>query len=161
MTSSVTYPSELVPGPPPIHLEVPESWTQIWAPESLVAVRDGARGADHFLANLVVRHHQRATPFGPDEIGAELAEQARQRPQGDLGPLRSRTVDGREWTGAELTFVDPQAGRVTQAQWFSVDQGHGVAEVVQVTGSWADSRRGTDAATIDQIVESIRIKALT
>ena len=59
MTSTVTYPSALVPGPPQIHLEVPDGWTQVWAPDTLVAVRDGARGADHFLANLVVRHHQR------------------------------------------------------------------------------------------------------
>lgn len=157
MTSTVTYPSALVPGPPQIHLEVPDGWTQVWAPDTLVAVRDGARGADHFLANLVVRHHQRVAPFGPEQIGAELGEQARQRPQGDLGPLRSRTVGEREWTGAELTFVDPQAGRVTQAHWFSVDGQGEVLGVVQVTGSCADSRLDTDGTAIDQIVDSIRV----
>lgn len=157
MTTTVAYPSDLVPGPPRIHLSVPEGWVQVWAPETLIAVRDGARGADHFLANLVVRHQQRVGPHGRDEIGAELTEQARQRPQGELGPVRSRTAADREWVGAELTFVDPQAGRVTQAHWFSVEQRRDTVEVIQVTGSCADSRRDTDGVAIDQIVESIRV----
>lgn len=157
MTSSITYPSPLVPGPPPLRLEVPEDWAQVWAPDTLVAVRDAAGAADHFLANLVVRHHQRVAPFGPDQIAAELRAQAGQRPQGDLGPIRSRTVEEREWTGADLTFVDPQAGKVRQAHWFSVDGQDDVVGVLQVTGSCADSRWRTDGAAIDQIVDSIRV----
>lgn len=160
MTSTVTYPSELVPGPPHVHLDVPEGWTQVWAPETLVAVREEVRVADHFLANLAVRHQQRVAPFGPEQIEAELTEQARQRRDGDIGPVRSREIEGREWIGAELTFVDPQAGKVTQAHWFAVTQGQQVVEVVQVTGSCADSRRASDGVTIDRIVESIRVKPL-
>ena len=37
---TVTYPSDVVPGPPRIALEIPEGWEQVWTPETLVAVRE-------------------------------------------------------------------------------------------------------------------------
>lgn len=156
MTSTVTYPSAVVPGPPPVHLEMPEGWLQVWAPDTLIAIRDGAQGADHFLANLVVRHTQRVAPFGPAEITAELTEQARHRRQGELGPATAQDIAAREWTRADLAFVDPQAGPVTQTHWFSGVQHGEVVDVLQVTGFYG-SRREADAATIEEIVGSLRI----
>ncbi|MGO1166036.1 MAG: hypothetical protein ACTHXO_13295 [Actinomycetaceae bacterium] len=157
MSSTITYPSPVVPGPPPIHLEMPEGWIQVWAPDTLIAIRDDARDADHFLANVVVRFYQRVAPFGADEITAELAQQAEQRTQGELGPLKSQDVNGREWVGADLAFVDPQAGTIAQVHWFTAQQQNDVFDVVQVTGSHAGARRESDYAIIDQIVDSIRI----
>lgn len=157
MPSTVTYPSPVVPGPPPIHLEMPEGWIQVWAPDTLIAIRDDARGADHFLANLVVRFYQRLAPFGPDEIKAELEGHAQQRQDGELGPLKSQDVGGRQWLGADLAFVDEQAGTVAQAHWFTAQQQNDVIDIIQVTGSYAGSRRETDYAVIDRIVDSIRV----
>lgn len=154
---TVTYPSPVVPGPPRINLEVPEGWIQVWAPDTLVAVRDDAHGTDHFLANLTVRHYQRLAPFGPEEITAELGEYAGQREQGRVGGLRHREVAGRELVGTEVSFVDLQAGTVVQTHWFATRQRQEVLDVVQVTGSFAGSRREVDDATIERIVESIRL----
>lgn len=154
---TVTYPSLVVPGPPRVDLEMPEGWIQVWAPDTLVAIRDDAQGTDHFLANLVVRHYQRLAPFGPDEITAELGEYAGQRQQGRLGGLDTREVAGRDFVGAEVSFVDPQAGTVVQTHWFSTRQRQDVLDVVQVTGSFAGSRREADHATLERILESIRL----
>ena len=38
--TQISYPSEVVPGPPPITLEMPEGWEQVWAPDTLIAIRD-------------------------------------------------------------------------------------------------------------------------
>ncbi|HCE60807.1 hypothetical protein N5P18_06865 [Janibacter terrae] len=157
MTTTVTYPSEVVPGPPPIRLEMPDGWTHVWAPETLIAIRDDAQGVDHFLANVVVRYYQRMAPFGGEEIHAELQEYVDARRDGELSPLRSQTVGDREWLGAELAFVDDQAGTVGQAHWFTAQQTHDVLDVIQVTGSYAGSRRETDYAIIDRVVDSIRV----
>ncbi|UUZ44833.1 hypothetical protein LP422_21580 [Janibacter limosus] len=46
--TQISYPSEVVPGPPRMTLDMPEGWTRVWAPDTLIAIRDGARGADHF-----------------------------------------------------------------------------------------------------------------
>lgn len=154
---TVTYPSPVVPGPPRINLEMPEGWIQVWAPDTLVAIRDDAQGTDHFLANLVVRHYQRLAPFGADEITAELGEYARQRQRGELGALRTRELDGRDAAGAEVSFVDPQAGTVVQTHWFSTRQRGDVLDVVQVTGSCAGSRREADDTVIEAIIDSIRL----
>lgn len=154
---TVTYPSPVVPGPPRIHLEMPEGWIQVWAPDTLVAIRDDAQGTDHFLANLVVRHYQRPAPFGPDEITTELGEYAHQRDQGGVGGLRRREVAGCEFVGAEVSFVDMRVGTVAQTHWFSTRQHEDVVDVVQVTGSFAGSRREADDATLERILESMRL----
>lgn len=157
MSSTITYPSAVVPGPPPIHLEMPEGWIQVWAPDTLIAIRDDAQGAEHFLANVVVRFYQRMAPFGADEITGELGEHTAQHQEGELGPVKSQEVNGREWLGADLAFVDPQAGTIAQVHWFTAQQRNDVIDVIQVTGSYAGSRREPDYATIDQVVDSIRV----
>ncbi|WP_338749385.1 hypothetical protein [Janibacter alittae] len=154
---TVTYPSPVVPGPPRIHLEMPEGWIQVWAPDTLIAIRDGAPAADHFLANLVVRHYQRPAPFGTDEISSELEGYAHQRDRGRVGGARRREVAGEDLVGAEVSFVDGQIGAVVQTHWFSTRQREEVVDVVQVTGSFAGSRRERDDATLERIVESMRL----
>lgn len=155
--TSISYPSEVVPGPPPITLEMPEGWTQVWAPDTLIAIRDDAQGVDHFLANVVVRFYQRMAPFGPDEIHAELGEYVEQRRDGELGPLKQQSVNGREFVGSDLAFVDDEAGTVGQVHWFTAQRQNDVMDVVQVTGSYSGARREQDYAIIDQIVDSIRV----
>ena len=155
--TTITYPSDVVPGPPPVTLEMPEGWVQVWTPETLVSIRDGAEGGEHFLANVIVRFYQRLAPFGPDEIHAELGEYVAQRREGKLGVLKHQDVGGREFVGADLAFVDDAAGTVGQVHWFTAQQQNDVLDVIQVTGSYAGSRQETDYPTIDRIVDSIRI----
>lgn len=157
MPSTITYPSPVVPGPPRIHLDMPDGWIQVWAPDTLIAIRDDTQGAEHFLANVVVRFYQRIAPFGPDEITAELSQHAEQREQGELGPLKSQDVGGRQWLGADLAFVEPEAGTVGQAHWFTAQQQNDVLDIIQVTGSYGGARREVDYPVIDRIVDSIRI----
>lgn len=155
--TQITYPSDVVPGPPPIELEMPEGWTQVWAPDTLIAIREGGDQADHFLANAVVRFYQRLAPFGPDEIHAELGEYVAQRRDGELGVLKHQSVDGREFVGADVAFIDDTAGTVGQVHWFTAQRQNDVMDVIQVTGSYAGARRETDYAIIDRIVDSIRV----
>ena len=54
-------------------------------------------------------------------------------------------------------FVDAEAGTVGQVHWFTAQRQNDVFDVIQVTGSYAGARRETDYATIDRIVDSIRI----
>jgi hypothetical protein len=155
--TQISYPSEVVPGPPHMTLEMPAGWTQVWAPDTLIAIRDGAQGADHFLANVVVRFYQRLAPFGPDEIHAELGEYVAQRREGTLGVLKHQEVGGREFVGADLAFVDGEAGTVGQVHWFTAQKSNDVLDVVQITGSYAGARKETDYGTIDGVVDSLRI----
>ena len=135
---------------------MPEGWTQVWAPETLIAIRDDG-DPGHFLANVVVRHFQRLAPFGPDEVHAELGEYVGGRDRGELGPLKSQTVGDRQWVGADVAFVDAEAGTVAQVHWFTAQDLGDVVDVVQVTGSYGGSRRDPDYGVIDRIVDSVRI----
>lgn len=156
MSTTISYPSALVPEPPPVRLQMPAGWSQVWVPDTLIAIRDDV-DTGHFLANVVVRCFHRVHPFGPEEIRTELDGYARQRTSGELGPSTSRAVVDREFHGAEVTFADAEAGEIGQTHWFTVRAHHDLLAVIQLTGSYAADRRETDLATIDRIFESIRI----
>lgn len=157
--TTVQYPSPVVPGPPPLHLEMPEGWSQVWAPETLIAIRQDDTGEGHFLANVVVRFFQRLAPFGPEQVKAELAEYAAAKPEGEMGPLKEQTIDGRAWVGADLAFADPAAGTIGQVHWFTARAQNDVMDVIQVTGSYGGARQETDYPTIDAVIDSVRITA--
>lgn len=158
--TTVQYPSPVVPGPPPVTLEMPDGWKQVWAPETLIAIRqEETADGDHFLANVVVRFFQRVAPFGPEQVEAELMEYARSKPEGEMGPLKDQTIDGRQWVGADLAFTDERAGTIGQVHWFTAHAQNDVMDVIQVTGSYAGARQETDYATIDAVVDSVRIGA--
>ncbi|MBD5832138.1 hypothetical protein [Janibacter sp. UYMM211] len=153
---TVTYPSDVVPGPPRIALEIPEGWEQVWTPETLVAVRE-AGATDHFAPNAVVRFFQRVGTFGPDDIEREMREYAGRQRDGEVGPVKSQTINGREWIGIDVAFVDEQAGTIAQLHWFTAQQQNDVVDVLQATASFAASRKESDYPVLDALVDSIRV----
>lgn len=153
---TVQYPSPVVPGPPPLSLEMPAGWEQVWAPDSLIAIRQTEAPGD-FRANVVVRFFQRVAPFGPDEAYAELGEYATTLTQGALGPRKVMPIAGREWVGADITFEDARIGAIGQVHWLTASAQNDVLDVIQVTGSYAAPRREQDYALIDTVVSSLRI----
>lgn len=154
--STVSYPSPVVPGPPRLALQIPEGWEQVWAPDTLIAVRDTADG--HFRANVVVRFYQRLAPFGPEQVEAELGQYAASHTDGSLGALRDQTIDGRQWVGAELTYTEQPVGEVGQAHWFTAAAQNDVMDVIQVTGSWSGDRREADFPLVDAVIDSVRVR---
>lgn len=156
-TTTVRYPSPLVPGPPPISLEVPAGWEQVWAPETLVAAREEDDGEGRFLANVVVRHLQRSAPFGPDEVAAELGDYVRGK-GGQLSPLREGHFDDRPWVGAELTFIGEEVGPVGQVHWFTGRDLEETVAVLQVTGTYDLTRRDEHLPVLEAVIGSIRVE---
>lgn len=156
--TTVQYPSPVVPGPPEVTMDLPAGWEQVWAPDTLIAVRRTDSGDGSFLANIVVRFYQRLAPFGPDEIAAELADYAASR-GGEVGPLKDQTVGGRQWVGADLAYDDGRVGTVGQCHWFTAAAQNDVMDVVQVTASWDAERVEVDYPVIDAALDSLRLGA--
>ena len=154
----VTYPSRVVPGPPPLRMELPDGWEQVWVPETLVAIVEKDTGAGHFLANVTVRFFQRVGAFtGPDavdELRGWLADKADPQFEGDKGV----EVDGRMWHGAHLAFRDPNAGTIGQVHFFTTAAENDVVDVLHFTGSCGGDRAQEDMPTIRRILESIRLE---
>ncbi|UUZ44832.1 hypothetical protein LP422_21575 [Janibacter limosus] len=77
--------------------------------------------------------------------------------RGRSGSSSTGEVGGREFVGADLAFVDGEAGTVGQVHWFTAQKSNDVLDVVQITGSYAGARKETDYGTIDGVVDSLRI----
>ena len=95
--------------------------------------------------------------FGPDDIEREMREYAGRQRDGEVGPVKSQTINGREWIGIDVAFVDEQAGTIAQLHWFTAQQQNDVVDVLQATASFAASRKESDYPVLDALVDSIRV----
>ena len=147
----VTYPSPVVPGPPPLTIEMPDTWEQVWAPETLFAIREPERTDGSFLTNIVARHYHRGGDFGPEKAVADLKADAEAK-GGELGQTFETEIDGTTFFGAATSIVDENAGTIVQVHLFAAQpQGsparisaaasHSCSVCVQITSERSISAR--------------------
>ena len=152
----ITYPSPVVPGPPPLTIEAPDSWEQVWAPETLFAIREPERSDGSFLTNIVARHYHRGSEFGPEQAVEDLRANAESK-GGELGQTFETEIDGRTFFGASMSFVDDSAGTIAQVHLFAAQPQGSVLAVLQLTGSCAGSRADTEVDLIRSVMKTLRI----
>ena len=152
----VTYPSPVVPGPPPLTIEMPDTWEQVWAPETLFAIREPERTDGAFLTNIVARHYHRGGDFGPEQAVADLKADAEAK-GGELGQTFETEIDGTTFFGAATSIVDENAGTIVQVHLFAAQPQGSVLAVIQLTGSCAGARAGTEVDLIRSIMKTLRI----
>ena len=77
---------------------MPDGWIQVWAPDTLVALRDDAQGTDHFLANLQKAVESLTAEPDAEALPARYTLQVSSHPDRDsaereLGRLRGVGVE--------------------------------------------------------------------
>lgn len=157
MSTTVEYPSEIVPRPPRLTMDLPEDWQQVWAPETLIAVRKADDGSGRFLPNVAVTHRVVPAPYDGDRAYADLQAFVAGKDEGEVRPLRTKTIDGQEWVGTDVAFVEPEAGTVAQIHLFLLRQRGEVVDLLQVVGSFGAAELEQDQAVIGQALESVRV----
>lgn len=152
----ITYPSPVVPGPPPLSIEMPDTWEQVWVPETLFAIREPERSDGSFLTNIVARHYHRGADFGPERAVEDLRVDAEAK-GGELGQTFETEIDGTTFFGAATSIVDEQAGTIVQVHLFAASPQGAVLAVLQITGSCAGARAGTEVELIRSVMKTLRI----
>lgn len=154
--TTMTYPSELVPGVPAITVAVPEGWLQLDVPSALLAAREPV-AEGRFAGNVTVRHFVRPAPVSADTLVGELAAYAAGKPQGAVGPPFAATTPSGALRGTTLSYVDDAAGTIGQVHVFAVHPGPRSTSVVQLVVSFAGSRADELKPVVRGIVESLRV----
>lgn len=157
MSSTVSYPSEIVPRPPRLTMDLPAGWQQVWTPGTLLAVRAADDGSGRFLPNLAVTYRSTPAPYGPEDAYADLEVFVRTKADGELRPLRTKTIGDDTWVGADLAFVDPEAGTVGQLHLFLLRERGQVVDLLQVVGSYGAADPLEDHAEVAAAVETLRV----
>src|SRR5699024_8879092 len=136
--------------------EMPDTWEQVWVPETLFAIREPERTDGSFLTNIVARHYHRGADFGPERAVEDLRVDAEAK-GGELGQTFETEIDGTTFFGAATSIVDEQAGTIVQVHLFAASPQGAVLAVLQVTGSCAGARAGTEVELIRSVMKTLRI----
>ncbi len=156
--TTLTFPSEVNPGPPALTLDVPDGWEQLAVPQTLLATREPATG-DAFATNIVARLVQRGSGTTPSEIVGELGDHVRARPDGEIGAPYDVELSGRRWTAVNLSYGDAEHGVVNQLHLFSGELRGPLLALVQVTATFAGSREEEQLRVVREALSTLRVGA--
>jgi len=154
--TTLTYPSEVNPGPPALALDVPDGWEQLAVPQTLLATREPATpGA--FSTNIVARLVQRGSATTSTEIVDELADYVRTKPDGEIGQPYGVELSGRRWTAVNLSYGDAEHGVINQLHLFTGETSGALLSLVQVTATFAGTREDEQLAVVREALSSLRV----
>jgi len=152
----ITYPSEVVPGPPTVTLDKPEGWEVVETPAAQIAVRKLVEPAK-FAANVIVE----ITTYGL-EYDLEVATAALDAAIDELDQVEDigRTTVNQGGLPAyvrEFAHVDERAGGLVQNTRVIVAKSGTIVTVVQVTGSASANSLEADLQQVRDIADSVTV----
>ena len=156
--TNVAFPSEEFPAQPAITLQIPEGWLPVHTPGTVVAARR-ASNEGTFVPNVVVRIERRPAGYEVTDALTELRAYAAARPQGTVSEPFKTELDGRQFVGCDLSWVDEQVGTVLQAHLFGGVPSGPFLQLVQVTGSVGGAQAREDYPIIEAIMKSLTVGA--
>ena len=158
--TKLAFPSEEFPAQPGITpavtLQIPQDWKALPTPGTVMAARRVAEDGT-FVPNVIVRIKSQPAGFEVTDALTELKTFAAERPQGVTSKPYKAEIDGRQFVGCDLSWVDAKVGTVLQAHLFSVVPSGSSLQVVQVTGSVGGAQAPKDYPTIKAIMKSLTV----
>lgn len=155
----LAFPSALFPAPPRLTLDIPDTWEGLNVPEITIAAREKDI-TDRFVPNVVVRVDRRAPDFDVQRALADIADYARRQPEGAVTDPFEAYFGGRDFIGVNVSWIDPTAGTVVQAQLFTLVTvpDSQVAWLIQVTGSVGGSQAEQEYPVLQQVIATLTVE---
>jgi hypothetical protein len=154
--TKLAFPSEEFPAQPAVTLAIPDDWKPVHSPGAVMAARRGAEEGT-FVPNVVVRIERRPADFEVSDALTELRTFVAGRPQGTISEPFQAELDGRQFVGCDLSWVDDRVGTVLQAHLFGGLPSGPFLQLVQVTGSVGGAQAREDYPTIKAIMKSLTV----
>lgn len=153
---SLTYPSREFPGPPGVHLEVPDTWAPVRLGGTLMSCRR-ASSDEGFAPSIVVRGYQRGPDFTLAEAIGELGDYVRGQSEGRLDPPFDLELGGTMLRGVNASWRDAVVGQVVQIHLFASSRRGPIVDLIQVTGSVGGAEAQRAYAEVHRILTTLRI----
>ncbi len=154
--STLKYPSEQFPGPPSITVDIPDGWSPVRVPGTLLAARRAQKG-DTFAPNLVIRGSTRSAEFTIGRALAELEAFVRERPDGEMDEPFEVEIAEVPFVGVNVSWTDETVGDVVQAHLFAGARRGQVVDLIQVTGSVGGPEVEVEYSTLQQLMQTVRV----
>jgi hypothetical protein len=150
------YPSEQFPGPPSVTVEIPEEWSAVRVPGTLLAARRRV-SAEKFAPNIVVRGFTRSGDFTIGRALAELRAFIEGMSEGEMDQPFELEIDEVPFVGVNVSWTDEKVGDVVQAHLFAGARRGQVVDLIQVTGSVGGPDVGEEYERLQGVMQTVRV----
>lgn len=152
---TVGHPSALSPQLPTIELSLPDGWVAEPGGDALFRAVHG-RGGD--LAPELTAYIHTSWELTTDALVDDLVTQAQAQDEGEADPTFEVEIDGREWTGLNVSWIDEGGPVYVVHLLTSLDAGE-VTQLVRVTGRIAGPDSEADYDEVQDAMETVRVTA--
>jgi hypothetical protein len=153
---TLAYPSRQFPGPPSVSVDIPDGWSPVRVPGTLLAARRTST-AGVFAPNVVIRGFTRSAQFTVGRALTELKRFVEQQRSGEMEPPFEVEIDGVPFVGVNVSWTDDTVGDVVQAHLFAGARRGQVVDLVQVTGSVGGPEAGTEYDRVQRVMQTVRV----
>jgi hypothetical protein len=108
---TLKYPSEQFPGPPSVTVEIPDGWSPVRVPGTLLAARRNDTGG-RFAPNVVVGGFTRSGDFTIGRALAELKSYVEDRTGGEMDAPFALEIESVPFVGVNVSWKDEAVGDV-------------------------------------------------
>jgi hypothetical protein len=155
--TTVSYPSERYPAPPPVSIDIPPTWETMSLPGVAIAAVQAERNAD-FTPNVIVRVGTRPALDQPADVLLEVAGAMQDRADAELGQAEQVELGGLQWTRVSVAWTDAQGLPIRQTHLScGLPRDAEVQDFFHLTGSTGGASAAADAPTVDAVLTSVRI----
>ena len=154
--TTLTYPSAQFPGPPSVSVDIPEGWSAVRVPGTLIAARR-TDTEGKFAPNVVVRGFTRSGDFTIGRALAELKAYVEDRTDGQMDAPFALELDSVPFVGVNVSWTDDRVGDVVQAHLFAGARRGQVVDLIQVTGSVGGEQAGSEYDTLQRLMQTVRV----
>ena len=147
---TVGHPSALSPAYPRIELTLPDDWTVEPGGDALLRAVHG-RGGD--LAPELTAYVHTSREASTDDLVDDLAGEAEGREEGEADETFVVEIEGREWTGLNVSWIEDGEPVYLVHLVTPVEAGE-VAHLVRVTGRIAGPDSEQDYEAVQSILET-------
>lgn len=150
---TVGHPSALSPQLPTIELTLPEAWIAEPGGDALFRATHG-RGGD--LAPRVTAYVHTSLETTTDALVDDLVVETRAHDHGEADPTFTVELDGREWTGLNVSWIEGGEPVFLVHLITAVDAGE-VTQLVRLTGRIAGPDSERDYDEVQHVLETARV----
>jgi hypothetical protein len=159
-TTTLAFPSAEFPAQPgitpTITLQIPKDWKPVHTAQiALGAKRVAETGT--FDPNVIVRIVRRTAGFETTDSITELKDYAATKPQGTTSEPYNVEIDGRQFLGCDVSWVDPKVGTVLQAHLFSGAPSGSIVELIQVIGGVGGAQAHEELLSVKAIMKTLTV----
>jgi hypothetical protein len=159
VSTSISFPSVIFPGPPAFAIDAPEGWQPVVTPDALVALRDPRGG--HFQSNLVITCERFPASTTAAGLAASVDSDRRERMVNygstDIEPIEHAAGKAAMFRSAFTIAVDGVGFDV--AQWTAFIECkafEGVRYITAITASGARAEAADRDALMLETIASLR-----